>query len=143
MRRADSRSRRHDDVRNKFIRPQIVFAFLLCFGDDKEFFYRDLSRTARADDTHLRVISDQDRSNGGRAHEVSRAIVTENSVVAIVALKDERFAIFLGQQPVSGAEVPAARTLAEIAADGCHVADLGAGSLAGRGSQHGMLMLDL
>ncbi len=64
MRGANSRSGRHDDVRNEFIRLEIVFAFLLGFGNDKEFFYRNFSRPARPDDPDFRVISNQHRRNG-------------------------------------------------------------------------------
>ena len=62
-------------------------------------------------------------------------------MVAIVALKDERLAIFLRQQSVAAAEIPAARALAKIAADGGDVADLRAGGVAGCGGQHGKIML--
>ena len=70
-------------------------------------------------------------------------IIAENGVVAIVALEDERLAIFLRQQAVASAEVPAARPLAKISADGGDVANLRAGGVTGCGRQHGMLMLNL
>ena len=63
MRGANSRSRRHDDVRDEFVRLEIVLAFLLRLGNDKEFFYRNFSLPAWSHDPELRVISDQDRSN--------------------------------------------------------------------------------
>src|SRR4249919_948103 len=44
---------------------------------------------------------------------------------------------------MSGAEIPAARPLTEISADGGDVADLRAGCITGCGRQHRMLMLNL
>ena len=101
MRRANTRSRRHNYVGNEFVGPQIVFTLLLGLGDDKEFLHRNFPRAAWADDPDLRVVGNQYRSNGGWTHEKSRTVVAENRVVAIVALEDQRFAVFLRQQTVA------------------------------------------
>ena len=72
---------------------------------------------------HLGAERDQSRSEAGCANEVSRT-TAEDRVVPVVAGRDQALAVFHRKQTVTGAEIPASRPLAQIAADRSHIPDL-------------------
>src|SRR5207247_9113731 len=74
------------------------------------------------------AIGNQSRHDCGWADELGRTVVAEDGVVTIVAFRNQVFSRFVfGEQAEPIAEVPAAGTLAQVAAERCHVAYLGAG----------------
>src|SRR6202040_4044120 len=79
------------------------------------------------------------RRQGRRMHEVGGTVVAEDGVVAVVPVDHHRLAAVLRQQAMAGAEVPAARALAEVAGNGAEVADLRPGDVAGGLRHHRQL----
>src|SRR5262249_32603801 len=79
-----------------------------------------------------------------RAHEVRRTAVSEDGVIFVLAVGNQRIAVLiLGQQSVASAIIPAARALAEVAADRPHIADLRAGDSPGRRGQRRKVLANI
>src|SRR5438034_2125437 len=105
-----------------------MFSFIFAFWNHKEFFQRKFALPFRTFEANLGAIGDKNWHDRRRADELGWTIIAENRVITIFAFSDQFFAtLVIGQQPQSTAEIPAARTLAEIAADRGHVANLRAG----------------
>ena len=80
----------------------------------------------------------------GGADELCRAIVAEDCVVTIIALCNQVFSRFvLGDQSEPVAEIPAAWTLAQVAAERRHIADLRTGVFIRSFGQRGIILYDV
>ena len=94
---------------------------------NEEPLHGDFALTLRRHQFDLGAKRDQRRSQARGADEIRRT-AAENRVIAIVAIRNQALAVLHRQQAESLAVIPAARTLAEIAADRPHVANLRAGN---------------
>ena len=120
--------RRHDDLGENLVRQQGDLAARLVLGRDEELLHRDFATAGRRHELHLGVQSDQGGTQARSTDEVSRAAVSQDGVILVLAIGNQRLAaLVLRQQPEALAEIPAARPLAQIAADRPHVPDLRAG----------------
>ena len=109
------------DAREHLVGPEDVLPFAIGFRDDKKVWGADFALTFRAGQLQLCTKCDQCRRKARGIHEIRRAVVAEYGVVAILTFRHERFPVFIfGQQTVAIAEIPAARALAKIAANGAH-----------------------
>src|SRR5438552_4861182 len=107
-----------------------MFSFIFSSWNHKEFFQRQLTFPFRSLQADLGAIGDENWHDGRWVNELGWTIIAENRVITIFAFSDQFFAtLVFGQQPWSAAEIPAARTLAEIAADRGDVANLRAAGL--------------
>ena len=98
--------------------------------NDVELFQRKFTRAFRTNQANRSAICNQYWNNRGRADELCRTVVAEDRVIAILACSDQIFAgSSFGQKAEAAAEIPAARTLAQVASKRGHVANLRAGGV--------------
>src|SRR6202022_180052 len=95
---------------------------------DEEFVRRQFTSSLCRNKLDFRSQRDQRRTQAGGADEVRRSAVSEDGVVFIFAIRDQRTAVLVfAKQTESAAIVPATRALAQIAPNLPHMADRGAG----------------
>ena len=92
-------------------------------------------------DLHLGAQGDQRRAQAGGRDELGRS-GREDGVILVLAIGDEALAVFSAEEAEAVAEVPAARALRQVAADGSHVADLRRRDAAGGGGERRILGAD-
>ena len=121
---------------------QRVFGLLVGLGGHKEILHADFSHAPRAVEFHLGVQGDQDGRQARRAYEICRPGISQDGVVAVVAVGNQWLALVNRQQSKPGAIIPAARALAEVAAHCSHAADLRAADAFRRLHQGGVVLPD-
>ena len=125
----------HRDRKSDGDRRQLSFCVHAC----KELRGRDAPRCAFwPGDGDDRIERNQRGSEARRAHVEGGAFVAEDGMVAVFAAGHQGHAAVFAEQAEAVAEVPAARTLAEIAADRAHITDL----LAGDAKSAGFAVVD-
>src|SRR5215813_10192996 len=113
-----------------FIWGKVVFTLSLFSRDSVKRFERNRTNAPRPGDINVRAQCHQYRCDGRRTREVRVAVGAQNRMITIVALQHQGLSIRIQrEQSIAIAEIPAAGTLAEISAQGCHISDLWAGCI--------------
>ena len=92
MRNFRIRHRRDHDLRDNFIRTKIMFALIFALRNHKELFERQLTFAFGSFQPDFRLISNENRNDGGRADKLCRSFVSQNGVVAVIAICDQSVA---------------------------------------------------
>ena len=130
-------AQRHADGGDDFIGLQHGLALVFALGRLEKLVRGDFARR-RFDG---RAEGNERRTEATGADEFGFAGVAKDGVVTVVAGGDERFAVLLREQAVAVAVIPAARSLAEVAADGAGGEQLRAGDVFHGGGQRGEMLL--
>src|SRR5579871_6869290 len=113
----------HVDFRQDFVGQQRRFARHFILRTDEEFLRRDHALSGSRNQLHLRAERDRSRTQARRTDEIRRS-AAEDRVIAIVAVRNQALAVLHGEQSEAAPVIPATGTLAQVAADRSHVADL-------------------
>src|SRR5262245_56705821 len=111
--RATYAERRRDRYpRQDLVVLQIVLTLNVRFRRDEEFVGGHFAFPRRAEDFDLRVERDQRGRQAGGVDEFRLAVITQDRVITVVAVRNERFAVFaFREQTETAAVIPAARAL--------------------------------
>ena len=127
---------RQEDFREDLIRLERRLAFGLALGSAEEFARRQRPRfAARPSQGELGAQRDEGGSQARGVDKERRTFVAENGVITVVSFPDQRGVPFPAQQTVAVAEIPAARTLAKVAANGARVENLRTADVLGGGQE--------
>src|SRR5439155_6207228 len=105
---------------------------------------RDFAFSRGAGETEFCAVCDQWHGQTGRMHDVARTVVAEDRMkLVFTRWREAAVAALLIAVEFLVAEIPAARPLIDIAADGTLVADLRRPDVSSRGNDRGIKALDL